>query len=338
MEKWDGFVSSRGEATPFHYSFWLRTLEETYRFEPLLYVLRGKGGAITGVFPLFRVRNLFGGFRIVSLPFSDYGYPLLEKESDAAEVSRFLLEEHGGNARYVEVRGPLPGGPDGFVRHDHYLRHSLPLDGDPAVVYKKLNRKTIRYSIRKAEKAGITVTEENTLEGLGDFYRLNLLTRRKHGVPPQPRSFFLNLYKNAMVEGHGRIFLARSGSRAVAGGLFLETPSLVFYKYSVSDPAFLSAATPGHLLTWKAVEGSCLRGFAAFDFGRTSPGNAGLVRYKEMWGAAGTVYPYHYYPRVAGMTSREGTGFLYPTATALWRKLPLPVTARIGPFFFRMMG
>nr|NIP40970.1 peptidoglycan bridge formation glycyltransferase FemA/FemB family protein [Candidatus Aenigmarchaeota archaeon] len=63
-------------------------------------------------------------------------------------------------------------------------------------IYRNFDRKTIKYSIRKAEKSGVEIIERNSNEGINEFYRLNKMTRKKHGMPAQPKKFFTNLYKN----------------------------------------------------------------------------------------------------------------------------------------------
>ncbi len=337
MERWDSFVRPRPDGTPFHISGWLRTIRSTYSFEPVLYAFRDDAGEVTGVFPFFRVKNLFLGFHLVSLPFSDYGGPLFERSGDLAEAVEGVIDDYGRKTSYIELRGPLDG-PSPFVGHGHYWTHTIDLSEGVEAVYNGLNRKTIRYSIRKAEKAGVRIEEDNSPEAIDSFYRLNLLTRKKHGVPPQSKKWFTDLLERVISKGDGFVLLARSESRTIAAGVFLRCGRKVCYKYSVSDPAFLSNKTPGHLLTWKAIEKSCLEGRTSFDFGRTSPGNSGLKKYKEMWGAVCTLWPYCFYPEVRGMTSREGSSPFLQAATCLWRKLPDLVTTRVGPFLLKKMG
>ena len=337
MEGWDRFVRSRPDCTPFHLSGWIRTIRATYSFEPILYASRGDGGDLNGVFPLFRIRNIFFGFRLVSLPFSDYGGPLFERSGDLAEATEGVIEEFGRKSSYIESRGPVADGVP-FVGHDYYWSHKIDLSEGGDAVYAGLNRKTIRYSIRKAEKAGVRIEEDNSSGAIDSFYRLNLLTRKKHGVPSQPKKWFVNILENVLSRGEGFILLAFLKSEVIAAGVFLRCGPKVCYKYSVSDPAFLSSRTPGHLLTWKAIEKSCLEGAASFDFGRTSSDNSGLKKYKEMWGAACSPWPYCFYPEVRGLTSREGGSLFFQAATCLWRKLPDLVTTRVGPFLLKRMG
>ena len=38
MSEWDEFVESHPDGSPFHLSWWLRIIHETYAFKPLLFV------------------------------------------------------------------------------------------------------------------------------------------------------------------------------------------------------------------------------------------------------------------------------------------------------------
>ena len=90
MGAWDRFVEAHAHATPCHLSCWLGAIHSAYSYEPLLYFVRNGVGELCGIFPLFRISSRFTGKRIVSLPFSDYGGPLLSDATDEAEVVDFV--------------------------------------------------------------------------------------------------------------------------------------------------------------------------------------------------------------------------------------------------------
>src|SRR4030066_163040 len=47
-----------------------------------------------------------------------------------------------------------------------------------------------KRNIKKSEREGVEVKILNSLESLNEFYKLNCITRKKHGLPPQPYNFF----------------------------------------------------------------------------------------------------------------------------------------------------
>lgn len=336
MKQWDDFVKSHPKGSPFHLACWLRTIQRTYSFEPLLYVHKSENGSISSVFPLLWIKSLFARARLVSLPFSDYCGPLCNDETEETELLGQIIEEQKNQVSYIEIRSVLSNN-TGFICHNHYKRHVLNLIPDPLKVLKQIDKRTIQYSIRKAEKSGIEIREENNRWGMGEFYRLNKLTRKKHGVPSQPVKFFENLFEHMILNGNASLLLAIFDSKPIAAGLFMKFKETVYYKYNASDPGYLSKTTPNHLLTWSAIQQACLEGYGLFDFCRTSPDNVGLMRYKQMWGATPSDLPYYFYPQVKGATAKEG-GLRYQMLTKVWRSLPDAVVEIIGPRIYRHMA
>ena len=337
MEKWDHFIESHPGGTPFHTSSWLHTIHETYSFEPLLYVSKKENGDISSVLPLFRLKSAFFGTRLISLPFSDFCPPLFDTEEDFEEIISYLLSTVGKKTKYIEVRGNLPKKTD-FICHNYYKQHYIKLTSDPIETKKNINKRTIQYSIRKAQKAEVEIREENSLQGIEEFYKLNLMTRKKHGVPPQPKKLFLNLFQHMVAKGYASILLAVWDSLTIAAGIFMRYKETVYYKYNVSNPLYLTKKSPNHLLTWKAIEQACLEGYRYFDFGRSAPDNTGLMRYKEMWGAEKHDLPYFYYPQVKGIGSKGEGGLLYGIVTKLWRKMPNAIVSKLGPIIYRHLN
>lgn len=337
MSRWDEFVESHPAGTPYHLSFWLRTICDTYGFEPLLYLDSDANRDITGIFPLFSVKGFIRGSHLVSLPFSDYGGPLFQDKLRETEILKKVIDLHSTNVKYIEIRGPVPNDTP-FFSHNYYKRHLIDLSADLSSLRRKINKRTIQYSIRKAEKMGIVISEENNQYGIAEFYRLNMLTRKKHGVPGQSKKFFENLLRHLFASGHAFLLLALYDSKPVAGSLFLRSGKGIHYKYNASDPAYLGRTTPNHLLTWHAVRQGHEAGYKYMDFGRTSPDNTGLMRYKKMWGADERDVTYNYYPEIQGASSTEESSWIYQKFTSIWRCLPNWVTEKLGPVIYRYTG
>jgi CelD/BcsL family acetyltransferase involved in cellulose biosynthesis len=337
MKIWDAFVESHPAATPSHLSCWLRSIHSTYSFEPLLYIAKGPDGEIVGVFPLFKITNPLSRAHIVSLPFSDYGGPLCINPVIEAHMVQNVRSKYDRKVKYLEIRGMLKE-PDGFLPYNYYKSHVLDLRQGVDAIQHKIDKKTILYSVRKAEKAGVSIRQENTRAGLDEFYRLNNLTRRKHGVPSQPRSFFKNLFSCMIAENRGFILTAFHDSQIIAASIFLTVAKKIHYKYNASDPTLLKKFSPNHLLTWHAIQWGVKHGYESLDFGRTSPDNEGLIRYKNMWGMEDRDLLYYYYPRVKGAVSTKESGLGYRLMTSMWRHVPLGIMEMMSPVIYKHLG
>lgn len=337
MARWDAFIAKHPEGTPYHLSSWLRVLRDTYGFKPYLYALNNRTGDLSGILPFFSIDGCLGGQRFVSLPFSDYGGPLFGNIDEEKECLSSVIKRHARQARYIEIRSRVPEDA-GFVRYDYYKRHVLSLGSSIDVLWRAINRKTIQYSIKKAEKCGVKIEEANCASGIAEFYRLNVLTRKKHGIPAQPKRYFEILLQEMIYRRLGFILLAIHESSVVAGSLFLTLGKGIHYKYNVSDPRTFGRITPNHYLTWKAAVKGLTEGYEFIDFGRTSPDNLGLMRYKAMWGAECRDAPYYYYPMVRGPASTRESCLRYRIATSVWRRMPLFVAEFIGPVVHRQTG
>jgi lipid II:glycine glycyltransferase (peptidoglycan interpeptide bridge formation enzyme) len=142
-----------------------------------------------------------------------------------------------------------------------------------------------------------------------------------------------------MIAGnHGFILAAFHDSTIIAASIFLTVGKKIHYKYNASDPDLLKKLSPNHLLTWDVIQWGVDHGYASLDFGRSSPDNVGLIRYKNMWGMEDNELPYYYYPRVKGAVSKKESGLGYRLMTSMWRHVPLPVMEMMSPVLYKHLG
>jgi hypothetical protein len=277
--------------------------------------------SVLGVFPFFEVKRIFSQKRLISLPFSDYGGALFSNDVEFQREFQNDIEKIKKSAKIIEVRGCGCDGPC-FLKFNYYKSHVLTLECTIEELKKIVDKKTIQYSIRKAEKMGVEIGEKNDQDGMDHFYHLNVLTRKKHGVPCQPKVFFDNLLKYVIKDGRGFLVLAFYQKKPVGGGLFLTQGKTIHYKFNASDPGIKGKVTPNHALTWHAILKGCKEGFQALNFGRTAPDNTGLMRYKSMWGSIEADLPYYYYPAIKGAATEKENTISYKILTTVWRNLP----------------
>lgn len=280
--RWASFVAGQPAATMFHHPDWARLVATCYGFRAFAVAVTGPAGGIRAGLPVAEVRHLRGEPKWVSLPFTDYCPPLVCDPAAEARLSAALVRasQAAGIARVV-VRGPLAGA---VTTCSAGFRHGIPLEADPARVFAAFPSKT-RTHIRQAERRGVTIRRGTEPEDLTEvFYRLHLRTRRRLGVPVQPRRFFRMLWDSMISTGLGLVLVAEASARPVAAAVVLAWNETMIGKFMASD-AGAWALRPTNLIIWDAVQVACERGCQWFDFGRTDPGNEGLRAYKRSWGA-----------------------------------------------------
>jgi lipid II:glycine glycyltransferase (peptidoglycan interpeptide bridge formation enzyme) len=234
-----------------------------------------------------------------------------------------------GEVERIDVRSPLGG--EGVSARTEAVLHTLALERDPEAMLRRFKRSHVRRNIAKAEREGVTVEEARTASDVTHvFYGLHLQTRRRQGVPVQPRRLFDLIWRRLIEPGLGFCLLAYLNGAPIAGAVFLTWHKTVVYKFGASDPRHWNAR-PNNLLFWEAISWGCDHGYETFDFGRTDFDGPGLRRFKLGWGS--TEYPLHYttlgdsQPHVASSGSRV----LKP----MIQRSPLWVTRALGELLYK---
>jgi lipid II:glycine glycyltransferase (peptidoglycan interpeptide bridge formation enzyme) len=141
---------------------------------------------------------------------------------------------------------------------------------------------SVRRAIRKAERSEVNAIVLRNREAVGEFYLLHVETRRHHGLPPQPSSFFFNIYEEIIKNGHGFTVLARLGSQTIAAAIFFHFGRNGLYKYAASDKRFQEFRA-NNLVMWRGMQFLVCRGAKKLHFGRTDCEDSGLRRFKLSW-------------------------------------------------------
>lgn len=331
-DEWRRYVERHPEGLYYHLPQWKETLEQSFRRRPFYLFARNTEGRLAGLLPLFQVKSPLTGNRLISLPFSHICGPIADSETVEAQLvgrARELRDELG--CRYLEIRG-MRRLPVDMKVNEYFSTYILELSGEPSAVWKKLNKKGVRWAIGKAERDGVTVRVENTIEGMRVFSGLNQRTKRNLGVPAHPFAFLENMTDK--LAGHVTLYLAEVSGRAIAGIVTISFRDYVCYAYGASDERYLRYHA-NDLLIWRAIEDSCRNGYRRFDFGKTSPDNEGLARFKKHWGTEQLGLFYHYYPISPTLISSDRSGRKYQLLTSFWKKFPLPLAKAMGSLVFR---
>jgi CelD/BcsL family acetyltransferase involved in cellulose biosynthesis len=330
-ERWLEFVLGHPEALPFHHPSWARVLSESYDYPCFVLAVTDEEGRINAGMPVMEIRKPFGSPRWVSLPFTDRCPPLATGQAITARLVALADRERSQvNFVRLEVHADLPGGD--VHRRARGVTHVLSLQPDPELTFQRFGRPQVQRNVRKAERVGLTLRRAETAEDLTEsFYRLHLRTRRRLGVPVQPRRFFDLLWRLVIAPRLGFVLLAYRGKLPIAGAVFLTSGRTVVYKYGASEPSFWPLR-PNNLIFSDAIRWGCEHGFAAFDFGRSDFDDRGLRNFKNGWGA--TEKPL-IYATVGSEPPRLGRLMGASVLPPLIRRSPLWLCRAIGEATYR---
>jgi hypothetical protein len=280
---WDRLVLSHSAVNLFHRTAWANVLCKTYGHRPV-YLHLCRGQELIALVPMMEVRSAFTGRRGVSLPFSDFCGPLVFSQCRPVSLMVALTElGRERRWRYFELRGGKEMLPERAVAAEKYFSHKLDLTVGLDELFARF-QSPVRRAIRKAENAGLTVEVSRAWEAMVDFYKLHVRTRRRHGLPPQPLSFFRNIHEEIVKTDLGFIVLARIGLKPVAAAVFFHSGEEALYKFGASDKR-LQELRGNNLVMWAGIKQLVTKGLKTMYFGRTSTGDEGLRRFKLSWGS-----------------------------------------------------
>lgn len=335
--RWDAFVEAHPKASVFHATAWLKALRNTYGYQPVAFTTSPPSAQLKNAIVFCYVGSWITGHRLISLPFSDHCEPL----SDASEDLGFLLHHlqstlNERGCKYLEIRSfgeTFNELPDGFAPTGKYFYHVLDLRPDADRLFSSFDKDSVQRRVRRAERANL-VEECGTSQALlEDFYRLFVITRRRHGLPPTPRAWFQNL-----VREHGcsaAIRVAYADRKPISAILTFRFGKVVYYKYGCSDYAFNRlGATPR--LFWGAIKAAKSSGCLEFDMGRTSESHTGLLSFKKNWVSQARELTYWSFPRGAPSISLDG--WKMKAANRVFTSMPKSMLEMTGRLIYRHIG
>ncbi len=329
---WDKLLLTNKDYSFFHTSSWAKVLSDSYGYRPIYFTLIDSG-KLSALMPVMEIESWITGKRGVSLPFTDFCSPIVSEKSLFKEIIKSLIE-YGkkGGWKYIEVRGGKDNFQDMTTSSSHYA-HTLDLTQNEHEIFSSFRDSTKR-NIKKAIKEGVSVTLSNSLESVKEFCRLNRMTRKHHGLPPQPYYFFKKVYDHIISSKKGVAALASYQKRNIAGAICFQSGNKAIYKFGAFDRRY-QLLRPNNLLMWQIIKWYCQNGFKNFSFGRTEPENTGLLQFKRGWGTREEIINYYKYDLVKDAFVKEPNG---KTSYNIFKSLPSPLLNLTGFLLYRHVG
>jgi CelD/BcsL family acetyltransferase involved in cellulose biosynthesis len=282
--RWSEFIKKHPRASVFHSVGWLRALQDCYGYEPIAYTSSPHGAPLSNGILFCRVQSWITGRRLVSLPFSDHCEPLVESQGVLQQLLTSAKEAVLlGKYRYIELRPrsvPLTEGMPGIP--EEYILQTLDLQPTLEDLYRRLHFSSIRRKIQRAERENLILEAGCSERLLSEFYRLHLMTRKRQGLPAQPKAWFQKVMEH--LPATATIRVAKKGETVLAAILTLESPRTLVYKYGCSDARYHNLGSMPFLF-WNMILDAKQRGFTEVDLGRSKVSHTSLITFKERLGA-----------------------------------------------------
>jgi FemAB-related protein (PEP-CTERM system-associated) len=329
--RWDAFVRVVPEATFFHLSGWKRVIERAFGHHTC-YLLSERGEVVTGVLPLTHVKSLLFGSSLISNAFGVHGGPVAADAESLrlleAEAVRLMAALR---VPVLEFRGAFGPGDGWLARSDLYATFRRAIDPSIERNMKLIPRKQ-RAMIRKGQGHRLRSEVDADVDRLHAVYAESV---RNLGTPVFGKSYF-RILREVFGDCSDIVTITKDG-RAVASVLnfYFRDQVLPYYGGGVRTARNLAA---NDFMYWEVMRRACERGCRVFDFGRSKLGT-GSYAFKHNWGFAAIPLTYRF--RLAPGQRVPDLNPLNPKLRvfiAAWKRLPLPIAARLGPPIVRGIG
>jgi CelD/BcsL family acetyltransferase involved in cellulose biosynthesis len=297
--RWDDLVARHPKASVFHQRGWLEASARTYGYEPVALTNTPPGSSLESGVVLCRISSWMTGARMVSLPFADHCEPLLKDPEEFRGFTEWLRQECDlTGQRYVEFRpsSEVQIEASAFRPDNSYWFHELDLDSGLQQLFQRMHKNSFQRKVRRAERERLSYEVGRSPQIVDEFYRLLLMTRRRHHLLPQPRIWFKNLVE--CLGDKVEIRLARKDGIPIAAMVSLRQGSCVVYKYGCSDANHHNLGGMPFLF-WRLIQESKASGAERIDFGRSDLDHKGLIVFKDRLGARRRLLTYYRYTNTA---------------------------------------
>ena len=279
-----------------------------------------------GILPMVHIRSFLFGSIFCSMPFLNFGGVCANDEGVERALmfaAEKIVKERKGD--YLELRHLTQSAMNIPVKN-HKISMTVDLNPDPEVLWSHFSTKH-RTNIRKTVKNGLEI-KWGKKELLPDFYSLMCSGWKDLGTPIYGYSFFENILEE--LEDSVEIFLVIFQGKPIAtafNGMFKDTVEGMWLS---TLPEF-EKLSPSYFMYWEMIKWACQGGYKQFHLGRSSVESGGEF-FKKKWNAVPKQLYWEYILNRNGKIPELNIDNpKYQFAIKMWKKLPLPVTKKLGP-------
>jgi FemAB-related protein (PEP-CTERM system-associated) len=323
--------AARNGGTIFHMPAWLAAVEAGTG-QQALGLIAERGGELAGWLPLTLVHSPVFGRALVSSGFAVEGGALADSATTAhalCAAAEELAQRH--SCASVELRGGLAPGNWSARSDTHAIFRKELAEGDEEQLLA-IPRKQ-RAEVRKGLASDLEMSIGTAEADRAAHYAVYSESVRNLGTPVFPRSLFDAVLDRLDAD----ILTIRGGGVPVASVLSLYHDGAVLPYWGGGTPAARRLRANDRMY-FELMLHARRRGCTTFDFGRSKTGS-GAFAFKRNWGFEPE--PLHYTSWTApGRAPRDANpeSAHHAARIAMWKRLPLAVTNRLGPVIARGLG
>lgn len=331
VNKWDEYVSRAELATFFHKARWSNVLRRAFG-HPTYFLYAEKNGRIEGILPLAHIKSRLFGNTLVSTPFGVYGGIVADNhEAEAALRDKACKLAEDLKVDALEFRNAEKS-TTSWPKKELYSTFRKEMSPDHEVNMKAIPAKQ-RAMVRKGISAGLMSEQD---EAVDRIYRVYSESLRNLGTPVFSAKYF-RILKEEFGDDCRTLMITHHG-QDIAGVMSFYFKDQVLPYYGGSYAIARSIKGVNDFMYWELMRRSVDEGLRIFDFGR-SKNETGAYKFKKNWGFEPVPLHYEYYlvkskqvPEVNPMNPK------YQLFIKAWKKLPVLVSNRIGPFLAKSLG
>ncbi len=185
LDEWQDYVASHPQSSVFHHRKWIELLVQQYGLRVHLPAVK-RNGEILASIPFLETKGLWGARKLVALPFTDCISALSRSDDALADLHQGLKTRDYEQYKAVIMRTDRPLAP--MPAASPWVRHTLDTSRPLAEIAAEF-KSVVKRNLRRVEQRKLRFVRTDTLDGMQAFYDLHVTTRKKLGVPVQPRSF-----------------------------------------------------------------------------------------------------------------------------------------------------
>ncbi|MEM7082324.1 MAG: FemAB family XrtA/PEP-CTERM system-associated protein [Pseudomonadota bacterium] len=328
--QWNQCVDRCDDATFFHRAEWFDVISRAFRHTPY-YLYTERDGEVSAILPLFHTKSVLFGNALTSVPFCVYGGAVGTNEIDRQALIHEACQIAAGlNVDVLELRNRCTP-EQGWPGKELYVTFRREIDPDPDVNMKNIPRKQ-RAMVRKGIKLGLTAREDQHVD---DMYACYAESVRNLGTPVFPKRYFAIL-KEVFGDDCEVLSITHDGT-PVAGvmSFYFKNEVLPYYGGGVFAARKLYA---NDFMYWQVMENAREKGITLFDYGRSKV-DSGSYRFKKHWGFEPVPLAYSYHlVKADAVPNISPNNPKYRIFVDTWRKLPVGIANRVGPWLARQLG